>query len=135
MMIICRLLLFACLLAGRLLAAPYKPYPDAEITPEQWQDYFNTVQAEFADTREEIADAMLVTFRDDASRTYYAFTLPDHPAHPAWITRKAVEEKGVISMEQIGYFAGMETPFAALFEDFLELTEQLRSKVTTEKAE
>ena len=130
-----RLFLLACLLASPLPAATYQPYPEAEITAEQWQEYYEIVAAEFADTREEIADAMLVTFHDASNRTYYAFTLPDHPAHPAWITRKAVEKKGVISMEQVGYFAGEETPFAALFEDFLELTEQLRSKVATEKVE
>ena len=38
-----RLFLIAILLAGPLPAAEYQPYPDAAITVEQWQAYFDTV--------------------------------------------------------------------------------------------
>jgi hypothetical protein len=121
------LLLFSCLLSCQVLAAEYKPYPFAEITPQQWQDYYDIVQSEFGETKQEETDAMLVLFSDESTHIFFSFTMPDHPAHPAWITRQVVEVDGEISMEQIGYFAGHEGPFAALFQDFAELSDQLRS--------
>jgi len=68
-----------------------------------------------------------VSFTDQATHTFYAFTAADHPAHPAWITRQVVEQDGGISIQQIGYFAGEEDPFAALFDDYLALSDELRA--------
>jgi hypothetical protein len=51
---------------------------------------------------------------------HFAFTLPGHPAHPAWITRRATG--GVV--DQVGYFAGDEARFADLFRAYLDLTER-----------
>jgi len=128
-----RLMLVACLFATQLLAATYNPYEDSKITPEQWQTYYDTVQSEFGETREEVTDAMLLLFEDASSSTYYAFTLPGHPAHPAWITRKLVERDGDVAMDQIGYFAGEEEPFSELFQDYAELTYQIRSDLEAQK--
>ncbi len=128
-----RLILFSCLFASQLLAATYKPFEDSKITPEQWQAYYDTVQSEFGETREEVTDAMLVLYEDASSSTYYAFTLPEHPAHPAWVTRKLVERDGDVAMEQIGYFAGEEEPFSELFQDYAELTYQIRSDIEAQK--
>ena len=122
-----RLTLIACLFTGSLLAASYNPYQDSKITLQQWQAYYELVQQEFGETREELSRALLVLFEDAASSTYYAFTLPGHPAHPAWITRKLVDENGEVSMQQIGYFAGEEEPFSELFQDYAELAYQLQS--------
>ena len=118
---------------SQLLAATYNPYEDSKITPEQWQNYYDIVQAEFGETKEEVTGAMLVFFEDASSSTNYAFTLPEHPAHPAWITRKLVERDGDVSMEQIGYFAGEEEPFSELFQDYAELAYQIKSEL--EKSE
>ncbi len=76
---------------------------------------------------------MLVLFEDASSSTYYAFTLPEHPAHPAWITRKLVDRVGEVAMDLIGYFAGDEEPFSELFQDYAELTYQIRSDLETQK--
>ena len=122
-----RLTLVACLFVSQLLAATYNPYEDSKVTLEQWQDYYDIVAAEFGETKEEVSDAMLVLFQDASSSTNYAFTLPGHPAHPAWITRKLVERDGDVSMEQIGYFAGEEEPFSELFQDYAELAYQIKS--------
>lgn len=122
-----RLVLIACFFATQILAATYSPYEESKITPEQWQAYYDIVQSEFGETKEEIADAMLVLFEDESSLTYYAFTLPGHPAHPAWVTRKIVEKDGEISMEMIGFFAGDEEPFSELFQDYAELSYQIQS--------
>lgn len=125
--ITCLLLCLCC----PVFAASYKPYPDAQITTEQWQEYFNAVVAEFGDSRDEIPEARLVLFTDESTSTFYAFTLEDHPAHPAWITRKLVEQDGAINMQQIGYFAGDEQAFADLFDDYLALFNQVRSDIAT----
>lgn len=122
-----RLVLIACLFANGLLAATYNPYEDSKVTLEQWQTYYDLVQYEFGETRQELSRALLVLFEDTASSTYYAFTLPGHPAHPAWITRQLVDEEGEVSMQQIGYFAGEEEPFSELFQDYAELAYQIQS--------
>lgn len=128
-----RLTLIVCLFATQLLAATYNPYEDSKITPEQWQEYFDTVQSEFGETREEVTDAMLVLFEDASSSTYYAFTLPQHPAHPAWVARKLVARDGDVTMDLIGYFAGDEEPFSELFQDYAELTYQIQSDLAAQK--
>ena len=126
-------LLIACLFAAQLLAATYNAYEDSKITAEQWQEYYDTVQSEFGETREETGDAMLVLFEDASSSTYYAFTLPEHPAHPAWIARKLVDREGEVAMDLIGFFAGDEEPFSELFRDYAELTYQIRSDLEAQK--
>ena len=128
-----RLTLMVCLIASQIGAATYNPYEDSKITAEQWQEYYDIVRAEFAGTKEEVPNAMLVLFEDASASTFYAFTLPGHPAHPAWITRKLVEGDGDVSMEQIGYFAGDEEPFSELFQDYAELTYQIRSDLEAQK--
>lgn len=122
-----RLMLVICVFTGQLFAATYNPYEDSKVTAEQWQDYYDIVHSEFGDTKEELADAMLILFEDASSSTYYAFTLPGHPAHPAWVTRQLADVDGEISMQQIGYFAGEEEPFSELFQDYAELSYQIKS--------
>lgn len=124
---------FACLFATQLLAATYNPYEDSKITLQQWQQYYEIVQSEVGETREEVSDAMLVLFEDAESSTFYAFTLPEHPAHPAWITRKLVTRDGEATMELIGFYAGDEDPFSELFQDYAELTYQIRSELEAQE--
>ena len=70
----------------------------------------------------EFPEQRLLVF--DGEHSYYAFTQPGHPAHPAWITRKLVSEQdGRLNMIQIGYFAGREPPFAELFRQYQVLTQ------------
>lgn len=123
--------LIALLLTSSLHAATWKPFPDAEITEQQWQEYFDSVVAEFGDTRDEIAEAKLILFTDLLNSTFYAFTAKDHPAHPAWITRKLVEQEGTISIQQIGFFAGEEQAFSDLFDDYLALSDRLQQEMAT----
>lgn len=132
-MAIARLAFLSVLLCSQLHAATYKPYPEPQITAEQWQEYFDIIAAEFGHTRDEIAEARLVLFTDEASSTFYAFTLEDHPAHPAWITRKLVEEDGAIAIQQIGFFAGDEQAFADLFDDYLALANQLNTDIVKQQ--
>ncbi len=123
----------ALLLSSSLYAATWKPYPEAQITTEQWQEYFDIVVAEFGDTRDEVAEAKLILFTDELTSTFYAFTADDHPAHPAWITRKLVENEGAISIQQIGFFAGEEQAFADLFDDYIALSDQMQQEMSTQE--
>jgi hypothetical protein len=125
-------LVLVALLSGQLFAADYKPYEDANITVEQWQAYFDTVLLEFADTMQEASDVGLILFRDETTATYYAFTTPDNPAHPAWVTRRVVAQDGEIAVEQIGYFAGDEASFADLFDAFSDLSAEMQKEFQSE---
>lgn len=122
-------LLIAALLSTPLMAADYEPYPDAAINVQQWQEYFDVIQEEFGSTREEVPDADLVVFHDEQTSTQYAFTLPDNPAHPAWVTRKVVQQGDSIYFEQIGYFAGDEEAFADLYDVYAELADEVRQEL------
>ena len=113
-------------------AAEYMPYPEAKITEEQWQSYADEVSREFHASERMYPDQHLKTYSDDVSRMSFAFTLPGHPAHPAWITRQVVEENGSIDLRQIGYFAGEEEPFAELFSQYQELTQRTRQQFRRE---
>jgi len=125
-------LVLVALLSAQLFAADYKPYEDANITVEQWQAYFDAVRLEFAATMRETPEVDLVLFHDDSTATYYAFTTPDNPAHPAWVTRRVIEQDGDIAVEQIGYFAGDEASFADLFDAFSDLSAEMQKEFQRE---
>lgn len=129
-----RLFLIAILFAGPLSAADFKPYPDAAISAEQWQQYFDTVWLEFADTMQELPDANLVVFQDESTSTWYAFTTANNPAHPAWVTRRIVQQDGALAMEQVGYFAGDEEPFADLFDAYSDISDEMREQFEAQQA-
>ena len=100
------------------LAIEFKPYPTEKITEAQWKDYFGQVTAAYGASMQELRDQHLVVFHDDATATSYAFTEVGHAAHPAWITRRIVQEGDKLYVDQIGYFAGNEAAFAILFQQY-----------------
>jgi hypothetical protein len=107
------------------LAQEYQPYPSPRITPEQWAKYGETVRQYHGTSLELFKDKQLVAFSDPRTRTFWVFTLKDHPAHPAWITRQMYEEGGLVRVRQIGYFAGSEEEFAKLFSEYQKRNEEL----------
>ena len=107
-------------------AQEFKPYPRANITEAQWQRYFDEVKSKHGSSAQDTERERLVVFHDPATHTSYAFTTPGHPAHPAWITRQVEKMGGEIGIRQIGYFAGPEPPFAALFKAYSELNARMR---------
>jgi len=117
------------LMASPALAQEYQPYPTPRITPEQWAKYGEEVQQKHGATAEIFKDEKLVAFSDPRTRTFWIFTLKDHPAHPAWITRQLYEEGGLVRVRQIGYFAGSEEEFAKLFHEFQQRNELLKEDV------
>ena len=62
-----------------------------------------------SESLEIVKDKQLSAFSDRRKRTFGVFTLKDHPAHPAWITRHVYEEGSEIRLRQIAYFAESET--------------------------
>ncbi len=122
-------LTMALCLAPPALAQEYQPYPAPRITVEQWQRYLEIVRKGHEASAEVYKGEHLVEFLDQATRTSYIFTTRKHPAHPAWITRQVVEVDGKVHVRQIGYFAGDEEPFAALFREFQLRNEQLSQDV------
>ena len=117
------------LVAGAALAQEYQPYPSPRITPEQWAKYGEEVRAYHGESLEIFKDKQLIAFTDRRTRTFWIFTLKDHPAHPAWVTRQMYEEGGEVRVRQIGYFAGSEEAFAKLFREYQERNEQLIEEV------
>lgn len=105
-------------ITGSFSGPQYMPYPLADITAVQWEDYHRLVAEAFSSSRREFPDEHLEVFHSPDGVLHLAFTTAGHPAHPAWITRKA--EGG--SVDQIGYFAGPEEPFAELFRSYVALT-------------
>ena len=106
-------------------AIEFKPHPTAQITESQWTAYYEQVKAAHGATMEEYRSEHLVVFHDTAARTSYAFTQTGHTAHPAWIARKVVQDGDDIFVQQIGFFAGSETQFAALFQQYQTLNQRM----------
>ena len=110
-----------------------KPYPQAKITPEQWQKYYAEVKTSIGTTEKRAEDQGLVTYNDSAQHVHYAFTLENHPAHPAWIARIVLEKNGELFVQQIGYFAGDEQPFAKLFAQYQSLNKEMQKWLNEER--
>ena len=121
-----QLWLISAALAPVAGAQEFRPYAEAKITVGQWQSYLDGVEVRLGSTKRTFPDEHLMVFEDEAHRMYVAFTMPGHPAHPAWVTRRVVEQAGEVDTEQVGYFAGDEQQFAALFESYRELTDRMR---------
>jgi len=117
------------LMATPALAQEYQPYPTPRITPEQWAKYGEEVRQNHAATAEIFKEKKLVAFSDPNTRTFWIFTMKDHPAYPAWITRQLYEEGGQVRVRQIGYFAGSEDEFAKLFQEYQQRNELLKEDV------
>jgi Protein of unknown function (DUF4019) len=124
--------LAASLVSSSAWAQEFRPYTDAHITAAEWQTYFNEVQAKLGATRREFPEEHLVAFEDKTRVFYLAFTMPGHPAHPAWIARRVVGHDG--TTEQSGYFAGDEKSFAALFDQYQDLTKRMRGDMEGEES-
>jgi hypothetical protein len=110
--------------AAPVLAIEFKPYPVAQITEAQWANYYEQVRSAHGADRQEFPGERLIVFHDKATATSYAFTQPGHAAHPAWITRKVVQRGNDIFIDQIGYFAGSEPPFATLYQQYQVLNQR-----------
>ena len=108
----------------------YKPFPVAQVSAAQWETYREQVHAAYGASLRRFPGEHLEVLHSSDNVMHFAFTTQGHPAHPAWITRSA--QNG--SVDQIGYFAGKEEPFAKLFQSYLELTKRTMESVPDEPA-
>ncbi len=122
-------LLAALAFAAPALAQEWQPYPQPKITVEQWKAYLATVREYLEASAEIYKDKGIVVFSNPDTRTFYIFTTRDHPAHPAWISRQLVEEKGQVNVRQIGFYAGNAEAFDKMFREYLQRNEELVNEV------
>jgi hypothetical protein len=108
-------------------AQELSPYSSPRVTEAQWQSYYNDVRVKYGASGREVPNQPLIVF-DDGSKTQWAFTQPGHPAHPSWITRQVVSDGKGVSVRQVGFFAGDERAFAALFQAYAALNQQAAPK-------
>jgi hypothetical protein len=104
----------------------FRPYPATRITEAQWMSYFTEVRRNLGESMEELRSDKLILFSSLATQTSYAFTQAGHPAHPAWIARQVVEADGAVGIRQIGYFAGDQRAFAAMYRSYQDLNDRIR---------
>lgn len=122
-------LLAALVFAAPVFAQEWQPYPQPKITVDQWKAYLLTVREALEASAEIYKDKGVVVFSNPDTRTFYIFTTKDHPAHPAWITRQLVEEKGQVNVRQIGFYAGNAEAFDKMFREYLQRNEGLMKEV------
>jgi len=109
-------------------APPYKPFPEAQVSKAQWEEYrLVAIEAYGASLRQFPGEHLEVLHSPDQVM-HITFTTLGHPAHPAWITRSAKDG----SVDQIGYFAGDEQPFSELFQAYLALTNRTLESIPDE---
>ena len=111
-------------------AVDFKPCPIAKVSENEFKQYLAQVQAQLGSFVEVVADQHLEIYFDKENSSTFAFTTEGHPAHPAWVARKVVERNAQIGVDQVGYFAGAERPFALLFEQYLELNEKVKEHIS-----
>lgn len=104
----------------------FHPYTDARVTEAQFRSYLDEVRTKLGASERSFADEHLVVFEDPARQLYFAFTIPGHPAHPAWIGRRVHSDGGEAGTEQVGFYAGDQAQFEALYESYLQLTQQMQ---------
>ena len=124
-----RLAALGLLLAGTAAAQEFQPYPQPQVTPEQYARYAEEVRQLHGATADVVPEDNVIVFSDQRTRTFWVFTTKNNPAHPAWLTRQMVEENGEVRVRQIGYFAGSEAAFAKLFRAFQERNAKLMEDV------
>jgi len=123
-----RIAILACAAALAVAAQEFRPHPQARITTQQWQAYYDEVRAKHGDTEQQFAREHLVLFNDAKSLMSWAFTLPGHPAHPAWVTRQPVTDGNNVKIRQIGFYAGDEQAFRKLFATYVALTARMQEE-------
>ncbi len=127
--------LHALALAAALLAASsagaqeFKPYPDPRVTAGQWQAYLDEVRSRHGQAAQPLPEQQLVIFHDRENKTSYTFTLPGHPAHPAWVTRRLQHTLEGMAVRHVGFYAGELDAFARLFEQLLKVSEGARQQL------
>lgn len=110
----------------------YMPFPLADISLSQWNDYHHLVEKFCGASRRAFPDEQLEVFECNGNSLHLAFTTEGHPAHPAWVARQVWRDGAV---GQTGFFSGAEEPFAKLFRAYLDLTKRTQENVSVSGTE
>jgi hypothetical protein len=110
-------------------AQEFKPYADAKVTVAQWQAYLDLVREKLGSSERSFPEQHFETYVNEGTRTVYAFTEPGNPAHPAWISRRVIEDNKGVTMEQTGFFAGDEPAFAKMFAEYQQMSERISANL------
>jgi hypothetical protein len=113
------------ILSSIAFAQVFQPYPHAKITEAQWQAYLADVKSKLGATQQSFPNEHFIAFSDAATNTYFTFTQPGHPAHPAWITQRLVSGTERPRFEIGGFYAGDETAFAKMYAHFEKLSKDM----------
>jgi hypothetical protein len=124
--------LSVCVVAA---AQQFRPYAEPQITPAQWDDYYNQVATKFSKTLRELEADNLQMFFNETTFVTYTFTKVGHPAHPAWITRLVVATTDKVTISQLGFYAGSEQEYKKLFDSFNDLNERLKASIVPKPSE
>jgi hypothetical protein len=120
--------ILACAATLTAAAQEFRPHAQARITAAQWQAYYDEVRGRHGRTEQRFEKEHLVLFNDAKSLMSWAFTMPGHPAHPAWVTRQPVTDGNHVKIRQIGFYAGDEQAFRRLFATYVALTARMQEE-------
>ncbi|WP_440224229.1 hypothetical protein ACQQ2N_03180 [Dokdonella sp. MW10] len=108
----------------------FQPFPQARISVAQWEAYRQQVHGAYGASLRQFPEEHLEVLRSPDNVMHVAFTTAGHAAHPAWVTRSVHSGK----VNQIGYFAGSEAPFAVMFQAYRDLTRRSIDAIPDEPA-
>jgi len=125
-----RLFILLCLLSISLSAKgiDLEPYDHDRITEAEFLAYRASAAEELGSTHRAYPSHFLELYSDESLRASIAFTMPGHPAHPAWVTRYVAMDDSGIYMNVIGYFAGDESEFAKLYKQYEAMAAETTKK-------
>jgi hypothetical protein len=118
--------ILACAASVSAGGQEFRPHAQARITAAQWQAYYDEVRAKHGGTEQRFPQERLVLFNDPQGLMSWVFTLPGHPAHPAWVTRQPVTDGNNLKIRQIGFYAGNEQAFRKLFATYVAMTARMQ---------
>lgn len=123
------------LLIPQAIGQEYQPFSSARISEVQWQSYYYSVERAHGSSVQRLPAQLVEVFKDSQTSTSWVFTQLGHPAHPAWIARRVTGEGDSASIQQVGYFAGDEAPFAEFFHSYLALNQKMELDLRHERKE
>jgi hypothetical protein len=112
----------------------FRPFPETNINQAQWDDYFYEVRQKHALGARDLESEKLQMFFNAQTQVVYTFTKPGHPAHPAWISRLIVSVDKKLALSVVGYYAGSQTEYQRLFDQYMRTSEQLRDALAASAA-
>jgi hypothetical protein len=107
-------------------------FPQAKISVEQWQTYFDEVKSKSGTQIREVSEFTIIEVREELE--LFVFTKPVHPAHPAAIHRRVFNKDGAFYVTTNGYYAGSQAAFDPLFAWYKQADVKMREDIERQRA-